>query len=1682
MATTFVEYTGDGNATKQFTFPSYQQADIKVTVDGVAKTAGSHFNITSYTTTGGGNVVFTSGNIPSSPALIRIFRDTDVDSAKATFTAGSSVKAADLNNNITQLLYAAQEEQNQPEQTADIRDDAVTTAKIKDANVTTAKIADDAVTTDKLANSINTEIAANTAKVTNATHTGDVTGATSLTIAQDAVTTSKIAADAVVGAKIADNAIDSEHYTDGSIDTEHIANDAVTAAKLADTSVTAGTYNTANITVDAQGRITSASAGTANVVDGQITTAKIADDAVTTDKLANSIVSDITANNAKVTNVTTNLTTTTATDSVTVNSSDGTNATIGEATSSAAGVMSTAHHDKLDGIEAGAKDDQTASEIKTLLQSDKLTASEIATGALDGRYYTETESDARYFNVSSGDTITSGVSFADNDDTIATTKAINARIIDLVEEVGGFVPIANETSFPTSNPDVNNGTGTIVSVSAASTNLVPSGTTVTIANGRGSGLAVIITGVSSTIPSGFGFLVETTTTAHTYTFHRLVPKATEVTTVATNATNIAAAGANTTNINAVKNNETNINTVAGISGNVTTVAGVASNVTTVAGISSDVTAVAADATDIGAVAGKATEIGRLGTADAVADLNTLGTTDVVNDMNTLATSSNVSNMNTVAGSIANVNTAASNISNVNNFANTYQIASSNPSTDGGGNSLAAGDLYFNTSSNELKVYNGSAWQGGVTATGNLASLSGANTFTNNNTFNGIVEISSSFPKFKLTDTNANSDYTVDNLNGTFRIVDESNNAARFTIASDGTVDVVGNLDVGAGVDVTGNITVSGTVDGVDIASLNSTVSGITSNATHTGEVTGSGALTIADNVVDEANLKVSNSPTNGYFLQAQSGNTGGLTWAAIPTTSFTNIQTDVQVNNGNGIYMGSSYELGLRRISNNSVIRSTSGDLIIETYNNAPLELRTNSNGTNKGVDIDTSGNLLPSTDSQESIGSNTVRFANGYFDTLYGDGSNLTGIAAGVTSDSQNNTVAGTNAGNSFSGTDAASNTLYGYNAGAAITTGDKNTLIGNQSGDSITTGNYNIGVGSQALEDVTTGSNNVAVGNRSLERVTTSSDNTAVGYRASLHVTSGQYNTSIGGNAGFSNNTGSYTTCLGYQAGYTNTVNSNTFIGAQAGFYNNGADNLMIGALAGYNNRGDYNLLIGYFAGDDNDGSTNNSHKNVAIGYKALTKLETGANQNTAVGYQAGDTITTGANNIIIGNDADATSATTSNEVTLGNSSITKFRVPGVNVEAEDGILSLRTGSGSVAEVRFFCESSNAHYVAVKSPAHSAYSGNVSFVLPPNGGTNGYFLTTDGSGNTSWAAAGGGVDSDSDGNTAGGTNAGDSITSGLSNTSFGKDAGTAITTGSSNTFVGKDAGKVTVDGQANTGIGKESFEYLVSGDNNVAVGQTALGRLVSGNWNVGVGSFAGLQLTGTGNTALGYNALRGVSGASGDYNIGIGKDTANSLSSGDENVCIGFEAAKYLTGGDKNVAIGSRAGSNITTGEDNVAIGTDCLGYNQTGGMTADQCIAIGKYALYKNSGNDNIGIGFYSGGVLTTGKDNTFVGRSAGSNVTTGDNNLCLGDDADASSATTSNEITLGNNSITKFRIPGLSLEATASAVTQGGVFYENNTTVSSNYTITDGRNAMAAGPITIASGVTVTVGSGETLTIV
>jgi len=108
------------------------------------------------------------------------------------------------------------------------------------------------------------------------------------------------------------------------------------------------------------------------------------------------------------------------------------------------------------------------------------------------------------------------------------------------------------------------------------------------------------------------------------------------------------------------------------------------NMNTVAGIASDVTG----------VAGKATQIGLLGTADAIADMDTLGTADVVSDMNTLGS----------AAVVANLDTVASNLSSVNAFSEQYRIAALAPDT-----SLDEGDLWFDTTSGVMKVYDGSGF-------------------------------------------------------------------------------------------------------------------------------------------------------------------------------------------------------------------------------------------------------------------------------------------------------------------------------------------------------------------------------------------------------------------------------------------------------------------------------------------------------------------------------------------------------------------------------------------------------------------------------------------------------------------------------------------------------------------------------------------------------------------------------------------------------------------------------------------------------------------------------------------------------------------------------------------------------------------------------------------------------------
>ena len=292
----------------------------------------------------------------------------------------------------------------------------------------------------------------------------------------------------------------------------------------------------------------------------------------------------------------------------------------------------------------------------------------------DVTVFTTSASDSRYFRQDSTETIASGDAWSNSDTKVATTAAVSNRIIDLVDDVGGFVPIANETSFPNANPDVNNGTGTIVSITALSTGITSNSSgVITIANGTVGNSTVTLNGCGNavTFASGFGLLVETTTTLNTYTFVRLVPKASEVSTVAANATNISAAGANTTNIN----------TVAG----------------------------------------------------------------QITPTNNIATLAGISGLSALASANAAVTNVSNNLASVQNFADVYRVASSAPTS-----SLNVGDLYFDTTTNELKVYKASGWAAagssvnGTSARFQYTATSNQTTFSGNDSAGNSLSYDSPF--------------------------------------------------------------------------------------------------------------------------------------------------------------------------------------------------------------------------------------------------------------------------------------------------------------------------------------------------------------------------------------------------------------------------------------------------------------------------------------------------------------------------------------------------------------------------------------------------------------------------------------------------------------------------------------------------------------------------------------------------------------------------------------------------------------------------------------------------------------------------------------------------------------------------------------------------------------------------
>jgi hypothetical protein len=187
------------------------------------------------------------------------------------------------------------------------------------------------------------------------------------------------------------------------------------------------------------------------------------------------------------------------------------------------------------------------------------TETELDNGQLDTRYYTETEADNRFVNITdaesidgvktftsspivptpttdyqaatkvyvdanfwnkTSETIDGTESWVSNNTTVPTTQAVNGRIIDLLNDIGSYVVVATEITFPNSgvvdgggSPDA----GVLVEVTDASGLTWTSGTSTNATTTNGT--AVTITGITGTGPlNSGGMQVLSTSTLHTYTF------------------------------------------------------------------------------------------------------------------------------------------------------------------------------------------------------------------------------------------------------------------------------------------------------------------------------------------------------------------------------------------------------------------------------------------------------------------------------------------------------------------------------------------------------------------------------------------------------------------------------------------------------------------------------------------------------------------------------------------------------------------------------------------------------------------------------------------------------------------------------------------------------------------------------------------------------------------------------------------------------------------------------------------------------------------------------------------------------------------------------------------------------------------------------------------------------------
>ena len=236
--TTATSQTHNGNgstATFAISFSFLENTEVDVTVGGVLKTLGTHYNIS------GSSVTFTSGNIPpSGTANIKFQRDTNISAKKVDFADGSVLTETDLDNNSDQILFAQQEI---TDKLGGIEEGA--TADQTDAEIKTAyeNNSDTNAFTDALLSKLNGIEAGATGDQTNAEIRAAVEAASDSNVFTDndhsklnGIEAGATADQTVSEIKslIAGSPLDASHLAANSVDTSELVDDAVTNAKIAD--------------------------------------------------------------------------------------------------------------------------------------------------------------------------------------------------------------------------------------------------------------------------------------------------------------------------------------------------------------------------------------------------------------------------------------------------------------------------------------------------------------------------------------------------------------------------------------------------------------------------------------------------------------------------------------------------------------------------------------------------------------------------------------------------------------------------------------------------------------------------------------------------------------------------------------------------------------------------------------------------------------------------------------------------------------------------------------------------------------------------------------------------------------------------------------------------------------------------------------------------------------------------------------------------------------------------------------------------------------------------------------------------------------------------------------------------------------------------------------------------------